>query len=282
MSTAPPSVSVLLSTYEQPAWLERSLWGYARQTRGALEILVADDGSGPGTATVVERVRRETGLEVRHLWHEDRGFRKCRILNHAIRAARGDYLIFSDGDCVPRDDFLATHLRLAEPGRFLSGGAVRLSRETSRGITVEDVASGRAFDVVWLRRHGWRPGRRVLRLARSRALAAILDLVTPTRATFNGGNASAPRAAVLEANGFDADMGYGGEDRALGERLVRMGLSGKQVRHRAVLLHLWHERPYADAEAADRNAELRRAARKSGAIRAVRGIDELGPPCVER
>lgn len=275
-------ISVLLSSYEQPAWLERCLRGYARQTHDEFEILVADDGSGPRTAETVDRLRRDTGLEIRHLWHEDRGFRKCEILNHAIRAARGEYLLFSDGDCVPREDFVAAHARLAAPGRFLSGGALRLPRRTSERVTPEAVEAGRPFELGWLLRHGWRPGHRLLRLTRSGALAALLDLATPTRATFNGGNASMWRAAALEANGFDARMGYGGEDRELGERLRRLGLRGKQVRHRAVLVHLWHERPYAGARAAGRNERLRRRARERGATRAVRGIDELGPPCLER
>lgn len=274
--------SVVLSTYERPGRLERALRGYARQTHGDFELLVADDGSGPRTAEVVERVRRDTGLVVRHLWHEDRGFRKCEILNHAIRAARGAYVILSDGDCVPRDDFVAAHVRLASPGRFLSGGALRLSRETSRQVTVDDVDTGRLFGARWLRARGWRPGHRTARLTRSRPLAALLDGLTPTAATLNGGNASVWREALLEANGFDMRLGYGGEDRELGERLVRKGLRGRQVRHRAVLVHLWHERPWDEPRVRERNARIAGCARAEGALRAAAGIDELGPPCVER
>ncbi|MGH7539602.1 MAG: glycosyltransferase, partial [Gemmatimonadota bacterium] len=178
--------SVILSTYEQPGWLERTLRGYARQMHREFEILVADDGSGPETASVIDRARRDAGLAIRHLWWEHRGFRKCGIANHAIVNAAGDYLIFSDGDCVPRDDFVGTHVRLARAGRFLSGGALRLPPQTSRRVTIEDVESGRIFRPGWLVRRGWRPGHRLPRLTRSRGLAILLDRVTPTRATFNG------------------------------------------------------------------------------------------------
>src|SRR5690606_11434645 len=91
-------VSVILSTYNQPAWLELVLWGYSVQTHRDFEIVIADDGSTQATAEMLERMRVATGLDIKHVWHEDEGFRKCRILNLALVQATGDYTIFSDGD----------------------------------------------------------------------------------------------------------------------------------------------------------------------------------------
>jgi len=42
-------ISVILSTYNQPQWLEKSIWGYAVQSRSDFELLVADDGSTDDT-----------------------------------------------------------------------------------------------------------------------------------------------------------------------------------------------------------------------------------------
>jgi glycosyltransferase involved in cell wall biosynthesis len=128
------NIALILATYNQPEWLEKVLWGYAVQSVRDFQVVIADDGSGPETAAVVERVRAETGMALVHVWHPDEGFRKCEILNRAILAADGDYLIFSDGDCIPRSDFVATHRRLAEPNRFLSGGYLMLPMEVSRRI----------------------------------------------------------------------------------------------------------------------------------------------------
>ncbi len=111
-------ISVIISTYNSPEWLEKVLWGYAAQTDHQFEILIADDGSHDATRRRIDSLRTPTQLTIQHVWHEDRGFRKCTILNRAIDAATGDYLIFSDGDCIPRADFIATHRRLAQPGRF--------------------------------------------------------------------------------------------------------------------------------------------------------------------
>jgi glycosyltransferase involved in cell wall biosynthesis len=269
-------LSVILSTYNRPRDLERVLWGYAAQTERGFELVVADDGSTADTGAAIRRFASESGLPVRHVWHADRGFRKSEILNRAVVAARGDYLLFSDGDCIPRRDLIATHAALAEPGRYLAGGYLKLPAEVSGSITVEDVRSGRVSDLAWLRARGWRPGRRALRLARSRTLAALFDLLTPTGARFQGNNASVWRDALYAVNGFEAEMGYGGLDKALGYRLENHGVRGKQIRHRAVCLHLHHDRPYKDPAVVKRNREILERLRRSGEHRARRGIAELG------
>jgi glycosyltransferase involved in cell wall biosynthesis len=269
-------ISVILSTYNQPRWLELVLWGYAVQSRPDFELIVADDGSDAETRDAIRRVEEETGRPVRHVWHEHRGFRKTELLNWAILESTGEYLIFSDGDCVPRRDFVEVHASRAEPGRFLSGGCLRLASGVSDRVTPEAVRSGDVFRRDWLRQQGWRPGRRALRLA-SPSVGALLDRLTPTRRTWNGHNASTWRDAVLAVNGFDGDMGYGGLDRALGERLRNLGLRGKQIRFRAVCLHLHHERPYVDPTVLRYNREVRRAIRRERRIRARVGIAELTP-----
>ena len=215
------------------------------------------------------------GLQVVHVWHPDRGFRKTEILNRALLAAGGDYLIFTDGDCIPRGDFVARHVREAGRDRFLSGGHLPLPERLSSRLSVEDVRSDRLFDPGWLRKEGWRSGKRVFRLTRDLRLASMLDRLTPTGATWNGGNASTWKEALVRVNGFDLDMGYGGEDRAAGERLENIGYRGKQIRFRAPCMHLHHERPYRDAEILRKNREIRDRIKRGGETRARIGLEEM-------
>src|SRR5215472_13083917 len=91
------SVSVVLSTYENPHGLSLALAGLERQTRRDFELIVADDGSGEATRRTIERFARKAPFAVFHVWQEDAGFRKCKILNAAIERAGGDYLVFLDG-----------------------------------------------------------------------------------------------------------------------------------------------------------------------------------------
>lgn len=270
-------ISVVVSVYGRPQELELVLWGYAAQQDRDFQLVIADDGSGPEIVEVAERVARAAGLRLLHVWHADRGFRKTEILNRAIQAASGDYLVFTDGDCIPRNDLVAIHRRLAEPGRYLAGGYLKLPAEVSRSITVEDVRDGRVSDVAWLRSRGWRPGRRALRLTPSPLLGRLFDGVTPTSAHFHGNNASVHREALEAVNGFEGKMGYGGLDRALGYRLENHGVRGRQIRHRAVCLHLHHDRPYRTDEGMRRNRALLDRIRRERLIRAERGLAELSP-----
>jgi cellulose synthase/poly-beta-1,6-N-acetylglucosamine synthase-like glycosyltransferase len=236
--------------------------------------VVADDGSPPGTARRLERLRRTTGLSIRSVWQPHNGFGKCAILNRAIAAAEADYLVFSDGDCIPRRDFLAQHVRLARPGRMLSGGTVRLPPGLGERLSRDDIAAGRATGLRWLVSHGLPLTRKALLLAASGSAAAVLDRITPTRPTFNGHNASAWRRDVLRVNGFDERMGYGGLDRELGERLANAGIRGTQIRHRAVCVHLDHTRSYVDPAVIEGNRAIRRSTREHCATWTPFGIQQ--------
>ena len=250
-------LSVILSTYNQPVWLGKVLHGYLHQSFRDFELLVADDGSDGRTGEVIETFRPLADFPVRHVWHEDRGFRKCTILNRATQQAEADYLVFTDGDCIPREDFLATHARLAEPGCFLSGGYCKLPMELSEAIVEHDIASGRAFSLGWLRRHGLTRLSPALKIGPGPKLAFMLDMLSPTKASWNGHNASTWKKHIVAVNGHNEEMRYGGEDRELGERLLNAGLRAKRVRHRAILLHLDHQRGYATPEAIARNRAIR-------------------------
>lgn len=221
-------------------------------------MVVADDGSGPETRDRIEQLRASTGLTISHLWQRDDGFRKCRILNRAIAEARGDYLILSDGDCIPREDFVAKHARLARRGHFVSGGRVRLAPHIGSRIRREEVLAGSLFDKRWLRAKGAVVrGRDRNKLTGSTRRATWLDRLTTTRATWNGHNASAWKTDLLLVNGFDERMTYPVEDRELGERLRNAGVRPIQARHRAVCAHVEHDRPWLDPEAQATNERLR-------------------------
>lgn len=271
-------ISVILSTYNAPEWLTKTLWGYGAQLHRDIEIVVADDGSTGETRAAIDRFRAESGMRIRHVWHEDRGFQKSAILNRAITAAEGDYLIFSDGDCVPRGDFVSVHAAHAGAGRFLSGGYFKLPRAVSEAIDRDDVVSGRFADPRWLRGRGVPGGRKMVKLSVQGWMARLLDRITTTRATWNGHNASGWKSDLIRINGFDERMQYGGQDRELGERLFNAGLRSSQIRHRAVCLHLDHDRPWRTRTSVDKNLSIRRRTRRSRATWTEHGIVKGPPP----
>ena len=275
MNAGPPDVSVIFSTYRQPEWLRKTLCGFAGQNCPDFEVVIADDGSGEETAEVIRSASESMALRIEHVWQPDVGFRKCRILNKAILKARGSYLIFTDGDCIPHPEFIARHLELAEPKRFLSGGLLRLPLGLSQNIHPDDIAAGRCFSTSWLRSHGMPFTYKLLKLSAGLDLGAVMDRVSPTTAGWNGHNSSGWKDDILRANGFDERMGYGGEDRELGERLENAGIRGKRIRHRITCLHLDHPRGYVSAQARAANLAIRRNTRRKRRTRTRHGIAQL-------
>lgn len=267
-----PLLSVILSTYNQPQWLAHALLGYAQQSLDDFEIIVADDGSDAPTGYTIEQLAAATRMSLTRVWHPDDGFRKCTILNRAVEAARSDYLVFSDGDCIPRRDFLEVHWRLRRPGRFLSGGYCKLPMLTSQRVDPECIAAGEFARPAWLLANGC-GAQAISRKLRVHGLwAHCSDLLSPTRASWNGHNASVARADLEAVNGFDERMQYGGEDREFGERLENNGLRGLRVRHRAVVVHLEHARGYVNDAAMVRNRAIRAETRRRRAVWTEHGI----------
>lgn len=270
-------ISVIFTTYNSTAWLEKVLWGYQFQQFTDFEVIIADDGSTQETTETIERLRQETGLTIKHIWHEDKGFRKCRILNKAIREAQNEYVVFTDGDCIPRNDFLSEHANSAEPGYFLSGSYFKLPLSTSEAITRDDIESGRCFDINWLKANGLKPGRKHRKLKTSKTAAKWLNRLTTTACNLKGANASAWHKDLILVNGFDERMAWGGLDRELGVRLGNAGIKARHVRYNAICIHLDHGRGYADPDIIKANKALRKNSERQRTIKTEFGISQLPP-----
>lgn len=261
-----------MSTYNAEEWLEKVIWGFSVQTEKDFEIIIADDGSGPKTKELLNRLREQISMPLVHVWQEDKGFQKSQILNKAIIASNSDYLIFTDGDCIPRKDFVETHIKFREPGYFLSGGYFKLPMNISQAITKDDIFNQRCFDVGWLKSMGL-PSKNTSKLSATGLWAKFMNFITPTKPTWNGHNASGWKTDLVFINGFNQEMQYGGQDRELGERLFNKGLKSKQIRYSAICVHLDHARGYVNEETWKKNYAIRENTRKNKVVKTPVGID---------
>lgn len=274
----PSRIGVVITTYNSPQWLGKVLTGYECQRDADFRVIIADDGSGEETRHLIEQFRNAGELHIDHVWQEDDGFRKCRILNKAIAETDCDYLIFTDGDCIPEPGFVATHRGLASPGVFLSGGYIKLTLAVSEKITTEDIRSGQVFDPDWLVAAGQPRNHKLWKLSRSALQKRLLNRLSPAAASWNGMNSSTWTADLIAVNGFNEDMQYGGLDRELGERLWNYGHTSRQIRFSTVCLHLDHGRGYAKPEIWARNKAIRKAVKEERTVRAVNGIEKSPAP----
>ena len=274
-TSRPPSVSVIVSTYNQPHLLRRCLVALGQQSYPHYEVLVADDGSGEETRDLIAGVAPDCGYPLKHVWHEDDGFRKTVILNKCMLAASGDYLVFIDGDCVTHPDFINQHVLEARPGHYLNGSLIRLGRNLSDRITEASILDGHAFEASWLLRQGRGFDRRYLRLSLPYGLRRRLNESSRTKLYWLGSNSSCYREDAVAINGFDHRFTYGFEDADFGYRLELSGVGARTVRWTAVVLHLWHERPWSSPEQIAANRKLADEPLATGRLRAVIGLDEL-------
>jgi len=184
-----PQISVIVPTYNQSRILESCLRSLFNQSAppSIYELVVIDDGSTDETPAVIKRLAPEATCELVYCRQENSG--RSRTRNTGALKARGEYVIFLDGDMTVRREFVAAHLQAhSKPGLIVHGAVVNTCR-------IADPNCGPA---------------------------TVRDF---SRAFFATGNVSIERTKFIESGMFDADfVEYGWEDLELGERLRRMGL----------------------------------------------------------
>ncbi len=234
-------IAVIVTTYNRPDALAAVLEGYLAQTDSDFEVLVADDGSRDDTAQVIREYQARASIPIVHIWQEDKGFRAAMARNRALAATRADYVIFTDGDCVPPADFVAQQRKLSEPGWFLSGNRLLLSQEFTAAALRDGLPIHRWGLGEWLSARLKGHITRLLPLLRLPDVKWLRKLAPRRWEGAKTCNLSAYRSDLLRVNGLDESYtGWGLEDSDLVIRLIRAGVYNKSARFSAPVLHLWH------------------------------------------
>ncbi|MBN1808590.1 MAG: glycosyltransferase family 2 protein [Planctomycetes bacterium] len=226
--------SVVIATYNKPEYLDRSLLSYLRQRVLPDELVVADDGSGPETAAVIRDFAKKAPFPVIHAWQEDKGWRLAAVRNLATLKSTGDYLIYSDGDCVAGPHFIADHIRLARPGAFVQGRRVMVQRQASESFTGGE--SFLALLRLWL--GGGLKKAKLYKLLHVPGLSYVRKGFKLTI----GSNMAFFREDLFRVNGWDERFeGWGCEDEDIALRFQRAGVRRRVALCSAVVFHLYHE-----------------------------------------
>jgi len=234
-------ISVLLATYNWPQALKICLESLSTQTDLDFEIIIADDGSTTTTKDLIEAIQKNFPVKITHLWQEDQGFRKTRILNQAIQAAHGEYLVFLDGDCIVQPDFISQHRALSQANHLVTGSRVLLNDELSKQL------------LLWT---NWDFKKFTDNLLSSR-LSGGINKYWPLKIKLGDGawrnykkfvwrrikgcNMACWKTDALAIGGFDETMtGWGHEDADFVFRLQSKGLIRKSGSWATEVLHLYH------------------------------------------
>lgn len=267
-------ISVIVTTFDREDALDAVLRSLAAQKDRNFEVLVADDGSSPATAALISQWKPRLGVPLFHIWHEHRGFRAAEIRNRAILKSSGEYVVFLDGDCLVRPDFVAVHRRLAELGWFVTGNRALLTSELTQTVLSARLEPERWALPEWL-------------VQRSKGglnrLAPLINLpLGPLRKTrpqvwqdARSCNLAVWRSDLDRVDGFDASFsGWGKEDSDLLVRLLHAGVRRKDGRFATGVIHLWHTD--ADRSQVFVNQKKLKALMQSSRVRAERGMSAVG------
>jgi glycosyltransferase involved in cell wall biosynthesis len=236
-------ISAIVATYNQPGFLRLCIRSLSVQSMLPSEILVADDGSGIETRDAVHEMTEELkeSIPVRHIWHEDDGFQKPKIMNEAVRNASGEYLVFIDGDCMAHPDFIRAHVERSDPRAILAGRRAEIGADlTGRLLKEERVLNQFRFELLLDSMRG--RSRRVEESfpIRHPWLRRILNRDRITRDGVWGCNFSIGRQLFFDINGYDEDI-LAAEDNDLGIRVLNLGGEVRSVRGLAIVFHMYHD-----------------------------------------
>jgi len=268
MSSA--NISVIITTYNRPDALSAVVEACFAQDDPGFEIIIADDGSGHNTQQTVAALQARSPVPLRHVWQEDLGFRAARARNLGTLEAKGDYIIFLDGDCVPQRNFISRHRKLAQRGYLVQGSRILLDEQATARVL------GQHLDLQQLgaaEKLAWR-GRGAL----NKVLPLLLtwpDLGRTSRRftwrRIKSCNLAVWRSDLELVNGFDESfLGWGHEDSDLVVRLFNAGVMRKDGAYATEVFHLWHKENARDQESSNHATVLRRAADRT--TRAVKGL----------
>lgn len=231
--------SLIISTYNRPDALRLCLLSVKNQTVMPDEVIIGDDGSRRETADLIKEFSRDFPVPLKHIWHEDKGFRLAMMRNKSVAATTGDYIIEIDGDLILHRRFVEDHIRFAQKGCYLKGGRTNLGRKLTEQLCNE----GKLRRInLFTRGIESKP-------ENSLHLPLIARYLAPryrqNKETALGCNMSFFKSDYIAINGYDEFYeGWGGEDWDFGRRLKAFGLKKRHLKFAGNVFHLWHEDKY--------------------------------------
>lgn len=261
-----PATTLLVSTYNWPEALELVLLSALAQQLAPSQVVVADDGSREETGAMVRGLVpafAARGIALVHVWQEDAGFRKARILNAALARATGDYVVQIDQDLILHPAFLASHAAFARRGSFVQGSRVLVRPERTREAIARRETRFRALDA------GLKNRVNALHLP---WLSALVPTSQEHLRGTRGVNFAFWRDDALRVNGWNEEFeGWGREDSEFAARLLNAGLVRRKLKFAGVGYHLWHPECSRHAVADQERALHQIVAAR--VVRCARGLD---------
>lgn len=242
--------SLIIAIYNNIRFLKAVLDSLQIQTEKNFEIIIAEDGESTAVREFIQNYNFEQPWQ--HLTQKDEGWRKNQAMNMAIRAAKSDWLIFIDGDCVLHPRFIEMHVRYSGENKILAGKRVKLDKSTTikllnNMLKITDLQK-RMFRKLFISRGNTKFIEEGFFISPDGLLGFIPKIRKNNKLV--GSNMSFSKKAIYSINGFDEDyqLPAVGEDFDLTWRFDLVGYKHVSLRNLAVQYHLNHHENWTDQE----------------------------------
>jgi len=234
-------ISVIVPVYNRLEHLRALFLCLLRQKKQADELIITDDGSSQKVLDFIGDLIPEAKFKVKHIYQEDKGFRKTRALNNAVRNSSGDLLIFCDQDLIFGEEYVETIAGNIKENIFLMGRAHTLKRE-EKDFVLENIEKINSYEeIVKNLPDSYIPTiKKMLNEDKRRRLLKTFKLAK-RGIKLVGMSYALMKNAYIKVNGYDENyIGWGQEDDDFGNRLTVAGINGKELVTKNIQLHLWH------------------------------------------
>lgn len=228
-----PKCSLVTPTYNWPEALELLLLSIKNQSVLPNEVIIADDGSRKETTDLIKKFQADFPVPLLHIWHEDNGNQKPKIMNKAIASSNFDYIIEIDGDIIMHKDFVKDHLTYAKKGQYLFGSRVNIKKSRVNYIFENKIIHFSVFSKGIKKR---------LRTLRIPFFMSFEEEHKEISKKLRGCNMSFWKEDFIKINGFNESLfGWGVDDSEMIQRLHNIGIAGKRLKHTGIVYHIYHK-----------------------------------------
>lgn len=257
-------ISLIIPIYKKKEFIEAVLESINYQTYKNFEVIVAEDDNTLGK--FIEDLKQRLNYKIIHVQQEDKGFRKNRILNKAIKLSSGEMIVFIDQDCIIHSKFLEEYAKNYHKGDMFTGRRFNLGKTYTEIVLNKKI---RRFNLLKLLFTD-----SPIKKWPDAIYFPWIDLKRNTRCL--GSNYGIKKEMLLKINGLNEDyIGYGVEDVDIEKRVIMAGGKLFSMKNKAIQYHLYHPEPQGNTDRYKINLNILENTIKNKAFICKNGLKKL-------
>lgn len=234
-------VSVIVPVYNRLEHLRALFICLLKQTVMPYELIISDDGSSQKVQDYIGDLIKKAPFKIKHIYQEDKGFRKTRALNNGVRNAEGELLVFCDQDLIFPEDHIENIIKNSRKKEFLMGRPISIS-ENEKNIILEKIENTEYNNIMKLIKEKEYSDSVNNTLKKDKIRRIFKQLHLRKRGIkLVGMSYSLFKEDYISVNGYDEKyQGWGCEDDDFGNRLEASGIIGREFKGSLIQMHLYH------------------------------------------